>query len=88
MNDFKNWFPPILMAQTIMVMIPIGAIPRRMSSGQPIEVDRNCLVISSPKRVKSGAKLVKALFSKDWLSTVGVADAPVAVDVEVLVDTI
>jgi len=61
-SDFKSLFPPILMAPIMIVMIPIGAIPRRIASAHPMEVDRNCFVISSPKRVRRGAKSEKALF--------------------------
>jgi hypothetical protein len=41
-----------------------------MLSAHPIDVDRNCLVISSPKSVNNGAKSVNRLFSKCWLSVV------------------
>jgi hypothetical protein len=61
MNDLKNLVPPILMAQGIVVMIPIGAIPRRISSPQPMEVERNCFVISPPKSDSNGAKSVNKL---------------------------
>lgn len=57
------------------VIIPIGAIPSRISSAQPIEVARNCFVNSSPNRVSSGAKSLKALFAKFAVSTLGRAVA-------------
>jgi hypothetical protein len=66
------------------VMIPIGAIPSRISSAQPIAVARNCFVNSSPNSVRSGARSLKALLAKFELSTLGVAvavaDAVVVVD--------
>ena len=69
----------------MIAMIPIGAIPRRISSAQPIEVERNCFVISSPKRVRRAAKSEKALFWKFCGFTVGaVVTAGAAVDVEEL----
>jgi hypothetical protein len=46
------------------VIIPMGAMPRRISSAQPIDVARNCFVNSSPNRVRSGAKSLKALLAK------------------------
>lgn len=52
------------MADIITVIRPIGAMPRRMSYTQLIEVDRNCFVISSPNRVRRGAKSEKTLFAK------------------------
>jgi hypothetical protein len=70
MSDFKNRSPPILTAHIIIVIIPIGAVPRRILSAHPIDVDKNCFVISSPKRVRRGAKFEKALFSKFEVSTV------------------
>jgi hypothetical protein len=85
MSDLKNLFPPIRIAQTTMVIIPIGAIPIRTSSAKPIEVARNCFVNSSPKRVRSGAKSLKALFSKFEGSTFGITVAvAVAVALEVV----
>ena len=69
--DLRKPFPPTLMADTITVGIPIGAIPRRTISIQPIVVERNCFVSSSPKSVSSGARLVKALLAKFDESTVG-----------------
>lgn len=78
-------FPPIRMAETIIVIIPIGAIPRRMSSHQLIDVDRNRFVISSPKSVRRGAKSENALLAKLLGSTVGaVAEGVEAVNVEVV----
>jgi hypothetical protein len=72
------------MAHRTTVIIPIGAMPSRISSPQPIEVARNCLVKSSPNNVSSGAKLLKALFAKFPVSTlrvaIGVADVVVVVD--------
>jgi hypothetical protein len=59
------------MAEMRIVIIPIGAIPRRMLSAQPIDVERNCVVSSVPKRVRRGAKFVNALLAKLSLSTVG-----------------
>lgn len=85
-SDFKNLLPPIRIAQTTMVIIPIGAIPSRISSAKPIEVARNCFVNSSPKRVSNGAKSLKALFSKFKLSTFGITVAvAVGVALEVVV---
>ena len=77
-SDFKNWFPPILIAHIITVMIPIGAVPRRILSAHPIDVDKNCLVISSPKRVRRGAKSVKALFSKFEASAIAAVALAIA----------
>jgi hypothetical protein len=72
------------MAHKTTVIIPMGAIPTRISSAQPIEVARNCLVKSLPNNVSSGAKSLKALFAKFPVSTlrvaVGVADVVVVVD--------
>lgn len=70
-KDFRNWFPPTRMADTIMVIIPIGAMLSKITSAGPMEVARNCLVTSSPKRVRRGAKLEKALLAKLSASTVG-----------------
>jgi hypothetical protein len=60
-----NLVPPTLIAETIIVIIPIGAIPSSTLSDTPIEVARNCLVTSSPKRVKRGLKSEKALLPKN-----------------------
>lgn len=62
-----------------MVIIPIGAIPRRRSSDQLIDVERNCLVDSSPKSVNKGAKSVNKLLAKFWAFTVGPAVGAVSV---------
>jgi len=61
MYNLKNLVPPILMAQIIVVMMPIGAIPMRISSAQLMEVERNSFVISSPKSDNNGAKSVNRL---------------------------
>lgn len=71
--------PPILIAQTTTVMMPIGAILSKMSSAKPMDVARNCIVKVSPNRVRSGAKSLKALFAKFDVSTVGFALAAVVV---------
>ena len=47
-----------------MVIIPIGATPSKTTSEKPIEVARNYFVTSSPKRVRRGARFVKALLAK------------------------
>ena len=39
---------------TTMVMMPMGHVARRMSSAQPNDKERNCLVASSPKRMSNG----------------------------------
>lgn len=73
MRDLRNLFPAILIAETMMVMIPIGAMPIMMISRNSREADRNCLVGSSPNKVKRGAKLVKAFLSKLYGSMSGMA---------------
>jgi hypothetical protein len=62
----------------MIVIIPIGAVARRMPSAHHTDVDKNCFVISSPKRVNKGAKLENALFWKFEVSTVGMGFAAVA----------
>lgn len=56
MIDFINAVPPTLTAETMIVIIPSGAIPSKIVSAVPKDVARNCLVTSSPKRVRKGAK--------------------------------
>jgi hypothetical protein len=85
MSDLKIVLFSILIADTIIVMIPIGAIPRRMLSAHPTEVERNCFVISSPNNVNRGAKFENALFWKFEVSTVGVAFAAFVAAVGVVV---
>lgn len=56
MTDFIKGEPPTLIAETMMVIIPRGAIPSNTVSNPLIDVARNCLVASSPKRVRSALK--------------------------------
>lgn len=63
--------PPTRIADMMMVISPIGAMPSKTTSAKPMEVARNCFVTSSPKRVRRGAKSVKALLAKLFASMVG-----------------
>jgi hypothetical protein len=82
MSDLMKPSPPILIAETMIVIIPIGAVPRRMLSAHQTDVDKNCFVTSSPNNVRRGAKFENALFSKFALSTVGIGGfVPVTVAV-------
>jgi hypothetical protein len=80
------------MAHRATVIIPMDAIPSRISSDQPIEVARNCFVKSSPNNVSSGAKSLNALFAKFPVFTfrvdVGVTDVVVVADMteRILID--
>lgn len=76
-RDFMKLFPPTRMADTMIVIIPMGAIPSRIVSTIPMLVPRNCFVTPSPKRVSSGAKSKKALLKK--LSESGVVALLVAI---------
>jgi len=67
-------------------MIPMGANPSRISSAPLRDVARNCFVISSPKRERSGARSVNALFSKFEGSTDGAVTVAVAPAVVVGLD--
>lgn len=56
MSDFIKGDPPTLTAETMMVIIPRGAIPSNAVSTEFSDVARNCLVASSPKRVRRALK--------------------------------
>lgn len=56
MTDFIRGDPPTLIAETMIVMIPTGAIPSNTVSNVLSDVVRNCLVVSSPKRVRRALK--------------------------------
>lgn len=56
MTDFIRGDPPTLIAETMIVIIPRGAIPSNTVSKPLIDVARNCLVVSSPKRVRRALK--------------------------------
>lgn len=56
MIDFIKAVPPTLTAETMIVITPSGAIPSKIVSAVPNDVARNCLVPSSPKRVRKGTK--------------------------------
>lgn len=56
MIDFIKAVPPTLTAETMIVIIPSGAIPSKKVSAVPNDVARNCLVTSSPNRVRKGTK--------------------------------
>ena len=72
-------------ALTTMVMIPSGAVAISRQSAQPIEVDRNCFVTSSPNKMRSGERSLKRDVAKLEVSTVGVALAELVVLVELIV---
>lgn len=79
--------PPTRIADTIMVMIPIGPDASNKWSAHPVDLDKNCFVASSPKSVKSGKTAVPTLLKRSvksftgWVAVgrgvvfVGVADA-------------
>lgn len=56
--DLSTRDPPMRMALTTMVMIPIGPVASKMLSAHPIDRDTNCFVACSPKRVIRGAMVV------------------------------
>ena len=72
-------------ALTIMVMIPSGAVEISRQSAQPIEVDRDCFVTSSPNKVRSGERSLKREVAKFEASAVGVAVAELVVLTELMV---
>ena len=72
-------------ALTIMVMIPSGAVAISKQSAQPIEVDRNCFVTSSPNKMRSGERSLKRDVAKFEVSTVGVALVMLVVLAELVV---
>ena len=43
------------MALTMIVIIPMGPVASKTLSAHPMDMDRNCFVTCSPKRVRSGA---------------------------------
>jgi hypothetical protein len=76
-------------AQTTTVITPIGAVPRRIPSAHPIDVARNCFVVSSPNKINKGARSVKRLLAKfpesSWSGVaVALGDDPVRVAFAIL----
>ena len=82
MIAFNDRYPPMRMALTTMVMIPIGPIASKMLSAHPMDIDRNCFVACSPKRVRSGPTPVPMVLIKSVQSladAVGAGEGELAV---------
>lgn len=55
----------------MIVMIPIGPIASKTLSAHPMDMERNCLVACSPKRVMIGPIAVPIVLTKSFQSIVG-----------------
>jgi hypothetical protein len=63
--NVRSFFvPPIRIALTTAVKTPKGAVEKRMQSAVPESWLKNCLLTCSPKRVRSGARLLITLAVK------------------------
>jgi hypothetical protein len=62
MTAFNQGKPATLIALTMAVIIPKGAIVKRMLSAQPVDSLRKCFATCSPKSERIGARSLKRLF--------------------------
>lgn len=87
----KSRDPPIRIELTIMVMIPIGPTASKTLSCHPIETERNCFVVCSPKRVIIGPTAVPIVLMKSDQSlaggAVGADKGPAAVVVVAILES-
>lgn len=51
-------------ALTTIVRIPSGPVAIKMLSAHPMDMERNCFVVCSPKRVRIGPTAVPMVFMK------------------------
>lgn len=68
MSVFSNVMLPTRIAEEMAVMIPIGAMAKRILSNTEKDDFRNCAVTFSPNSVISGPRSDAALFAKSLAS--------------------
>ena len=64
MIAFRKRKPPIRTALTAIVMIPMGPVASKKLAAHPIDMEKNCFVGCSPKRVRIGPTAVATVLMK------------------------